>query len=116
MATPLRVFLNELMGLLDRHPIDQTTDEEPTLWDEKTIVLITYGDQIRDANTPTLQTLRKFLLKHALQEVINSVHLLPIFPYSSDDGFSVIDYRQIDEHLGDWEDVELLGQTFDLGD
>ncbi len=106
--------LKRIDGLLDRHPIEKTADEAPTLWDEKTIVLITYGDQIRDAETPTLQTLRKFLLKHAIQEVISAVHLLPIFPFSSDDGFSVIDYRQIDEPLGDWSDVELLGESFDL--
>ena len=76
--------LKRIDGLLDRHPIEKTADEAPTLWDEKTIVLITYGDQIRDAETPTLQTLRKFLLKHAIQEVISAVHLLPIFPFSSD--------------------------------
>ena len=42
------------------------------------------------------------------------IHLLPFFPWSSDDGFSVIDYRRIRPDLGDWQDVELLGESFDL--
>ena len=48
-------------------------------------------------------------MKYHLDELINTVHILPFYPYSSDDGFSVIDYRRIDPALGLWEDVfELL--------
>jgi sucrose phosphorylase len=46
------------------------------------------------------------------------LHILPFYPYSSDDGFSVIDYRAVDPALGSWEDVEALGKErklcFDL--
>lgn len=46
------------------------------------------------------------------------LHILPFYPYSSDDGFSVIDYRAVDPALGSWEDVEALGSgrklCFDL--
>ncbi len=84
------------------------------LWDESTVVLITYGDQIQDAKIPALRTLRNFLVEHQLDQSIDTVHLLPIFPYSSDDGFSVIDYRAIRTDLGDWQDVKHLGKKFDL--
>ena len=84
------------------------------LWDESTVVLITYGDQIQDAKIPALRTLRNFLVEHQLDQSIDTVHLLPIFPYSSDDGFSIIDYREIRTDLGDWQDVKHLGKKFDL--
>ena len=92
----------------------QAAGKDKALWDESTIVLITYGDQIRDEGVPSLRSLRNFLVEHQLDRSINTVHLLPIFPYSSDDGFSVIDYRAIRTPLGDWQDVKHLGQKFDL--
>jgi sucrose phosphorylase len=61
-----------------------------------------------------LVVLREFLLASNLQDLINTVHILPFFPYSSDDGFSVIDYRQIDPALGDWNDVAQLNEHFGL--
>ncbi|MEG0759767.1 MAG: alpha-amylase family glycosyl hydrolase, partial [Raoultibacter sp.] len=78
---------------------------------EKDAMLITYGDAItRDGEKP-LQTLRTFLNEHLDGEITN-VHLLPIFPYTSDDGFSVADYQTVDPALGSWEDVTALGQDF----
>jgi sucrose phosphorylase len=44
--------------------------------------------------------------------VVNGVHLLPFYPYSSDDGFSVIDYKQVNPALGVWDDVARVGQNF----
>ena len=89
-------------------------DKGEPLWDESTIVLITYGDQIKNEGVPSLRSLRNFLVEHQLDRSINTVHLLPIFPFSSDDGFSVIDYRAIRASLGDWQDVKHLGQKLDL--
>ena len=93
---------------------DQSVHQQDPLWDESTVVLITYGDQIQDDNVPALRSLRNFLIEHQLDQSINTVHLLPIFPYSSDDGFSVIDYREVRTDLGDWQDVKHLGQKFAL--
>ena len=42
------------------------------------------------------------------------VHLLPFFPYSSDDGFSVINYRQVNESLGGWEDITRFSKQYRL--
>jgi glycosidase len=92
-------------------PSFRTQDE---LWTEQDVVLITYADQVRRAEGTSLAALNQFLLDHHLDECINTVHLLPFFPYSSDDGFSVIDYKQVDPECGDWEDVTLLGDSFDL--
>ncbi len=83
-------------------------------WDQTDAVLITYGDQVHQAGEAPLVTLRKFLVERGLGELVSTVHILPFFPYSSDDGFSVIDYRQVDPALGDWNDVALLGRDFNL--
>ncbi len=80
---------------------------------ERDAILITYGDQIRTPKRLPLQTLADFLETH-LQDAISGVHLLPFFPYSSDDGFSVIDYRQVDPRLGTWDDVARIGGKFRL--
>ena len=75
--------------------------------------LITYGDQIQEAGQPPLKTLAAFLETH-LGTAINGVHLLPFFPYSSDDGFSVIAYDEVDPQLGTWEDIARIDQNFRL--
>jgi len=82
-------------------------------WDETDTVLITYGNSIVDSQQSPLQTLHAFLRQHLTSE-IRSVHILPFFPYSSDDGFSVIDYYQVDPKLGSWHDIEKIGEDFDL--
>lgn len=80
---------------------------------EKDVMLITYGDSIISENDKPLRTLKKFL-DNSCREEITNVHLLPIFPSTSDDGFSVSDYRKIDENLGDWEDIEELSKNYGL--
>lgn len=82
-------------------------------WSEASTILITYGDTIVKANEKPLKTLRRFLSKH-FKNVIRGVHILPFFPYSSDDGFAVTDYDQVREDLGAWDDIEKIGEEFQL--
>ena len=49
-----------------------------------------------------------------MADTIGGVHLLPFFPFSSDDGFSVTDFWKVDPRLGTWNDVALLGKNFRL--
>ncbi len=93
-----------------RHPGGLSGKSELT---EADCVLITYGDQVRAANKPPLQTLTEFLSNRTLG-AISAVHILPFYPSSSDDGFSVMDYYAVDPDLGTWSDVEELGQRFEL--
>ena len=76
-------------------------------------ILITYGDQVRDSSGSPLRVLLDFCNQQLLG-VVSGIHILPFFPYSSDDGFSVIDYRQVNPDLGSWEEVSRLGQNFRL--
>jgi glycosidase len=80
---------------------------------ERDAMLITYGDQLQSHGQPHLKTLFEFCESH-LHGVISSIHILPFFPWSSDDGFSIKDYRQVDMTLGDWADVEHLASAFRL--
>ena len=80
---------------------------------ERDVVLITYGDQVREDDKSTLQSLREFLVER-VEESINSVHVLPFYPYTSDDGFSVVDYKAVNPDLGSWSDVRELGDNFRL--
>ena len=81
--------------------------------ESKRRVLITYGDSIKANDEAPLVTLRRFL-NHELKGVVSAVHILPFTPYSSDDGFSVIDYYGVNPSLGTWTDVEAIGKDFDL--
>ncbi len=82
-------------------------------WSEKDIILITYGDSIIKEDQPPLRTLKKFL-DTTIANTINSVHILPFFPYSSDDGFAVIDYSSVNESLGTWQDIEQISKDYHL--
>ena len=67
-------------------------------------ILITYGDQVQAQNEKPLKTLKRFCDLY-ISGVVSGIHILPFYPWTSDDGFSVTDYRQIDPALGDWDDV-----------
>lgn len=76
-------------------------------------ILITYGDQFRRRDEAPLQTLADFAQRH-LGGRLSAIHILPFYPYSSDDGFSVIDYRAVDPALGEWDDIRHIGKNFQL--
>lgn len=80
---------------------------------ERDALLITYADQVREPSVSPLRTLTEFLEAHA-RAIVSGVHLLPFYPASSDDGFAVMDYKEVDRALGDWQDIGRLGQSFDL--
>ena len=80
---------------------------------EKDSILITYGDAIQAGKQKPLQVLTHFLQQN-VNNAISTVHLLPFFPYSSDDGFSVIDFTRVDPELGTWRDIDILSEAYDL--
>ncbi len=79
----------------------------------KDVILITYGDQVNRDHEASLQTLKEFLDSH-LKGVINSVHILPFYPSSSDSGFSVVNYSAVDPHMGSWREIESIGADYRL--
>lgn len=96
---------------LGRYGVGLRPARPDSIWSEKDVVLITYGDTVSDPEEPPLRTLRRFCTRH-LKGAISTVHVLPFFPWSSDDGFSVKDYRQVDPTLGTWDDIRALASEF----
>lgn len=92
-------------GLASSSPRDRVSERDS--------IMITYGDMVQQQGQPPLQSLAAFIQKY-LADAVSTIHILPFFPYSSDDGFSVIDYRAVDPELGDWDDVSRLGENFRL--
>ncbi len=100
-------FINEREG----KGLEQ--EDKPSTIDQEDIILITYADHIKKDDEAPLQALERFLNKY-LTETISTVHILPFFPYSSDDGFSIIDYYRVNPEYGDWRDIKEIGKTFRL--
>ena len=90
--------------LLARHAEDRTGGVE---WSERDVWLITYPDQFRRPDEAPLDTLRNVYTRH-LQPILNGVHILPFFPWTSDDGYSVADYTRVDDRYGDWSHISSL--------
>jgi len=72
--------------------------------DEGTAYLITYGDAFRRGGEAPLHTLASVLRDH-VRDAVTDVHLLPIYPWTSDDGFGVVDHREVNPELGTWDDI-----------
>ena len=108
----------ELKAILDtfreQHPhlLENVSPPEERLT-ERDAILITYADQFREPTRPPLQSLHTFLQAYT-RNMLSGVHILPFYPYSSDDGFSVIDYTQVNPEFGTWDDVERIGRDFRL--
>ena len=106
-------LVERISGLLEGYQnitgVDQV-GEQASKFSEEDVILIAYGDIVQDPPKPALQSLGQCLDRN-LGSQINSLHILPFFLYSSDDGFSVIDYRVIEPKLGTWEDFRVLAQS-----
>ncbi|QJQ96927.1 MULTISPECIES: sugar phosphorylase [Halomonadaceae] len=107
--------LRRLTKMLPHHrqALAGRAGESRPLWSERDQWLITYGDSIIDGDRPPLEVLDEFL-ENRLGETFSGVHVLPFFPWSSDDGFSVVHYREVNPALGDWSHVQRLASHRDL--
>jgi len=94
-------------------PPANTAGHDAPTWSEKDQWVICYGDSILDEGTPPLAVLDTFLQSY-LGDAISGVHVLPFFPWSSDDGFSVIHYREVNSELGEWAHIQTLASHYDL--
>jgi sucrose phosphorylase len=87
-------------------------DKKKELWSEKDVLLITYADSIIKKNQKNLITLSNFLTKYCKE--FTYVHILPFFPFSSDDGFAVEDYKKIKKEHGSWNDLNKITKSFKI--
>ncbi|MFO7845936.1 MAG: alpha-amylase family glycosyl hydrolase [Balneolaceae bacterium] len=110
--------LQETHSLLESYELKPMQDPVPhkNVWSHKDHILITYGDMVQPEVGEAvckLHVQHKFLNEYA-KDIISSVHILPFFPSTSDDGFSVVDYKKVDSRLGGWEDIERMSNDYRL--
>ena len=105
------IAVNDVIDLVFKYK--QRIDSKPYHLSEKDVILISYGDQVNRDHEPSLQTLNIFMDQH-LQGVINSLHILPFYPASSDSGFSVVNYSAVDPHMGSWREIYQISQKYRL--
>ena len=82
-------------------------------WDETDVALISYGNSIMEEGKAPLTSLHDFLTTY-VKDTINDVHILPFFPFCSDDGFAVKDFYKVNETLGDWQDIRTIAEDYRL--
>lgn len=102
---------NKIFPLIEKFPIKKREAQE--YFSQEDVVLITYGDSLCSDREAPLITFHRFTAKH-LKDVFSTIHILPFFPYSSDDGFSISDFYSVNPKLGSWEDIKLLSGNFQL--
>ncbi len=81
---------------------------------EKDLILITYGDLVVGKGHSPLASLMEFIQRPRFRDLFNTIHILPFFPYSSDRGFSVTDFKSVDPNLGSWSDIDDIGEDYQL--
>ncbi len=108
---------SKLEALMDRYrgklsaPDGYASGELPL--NETDAIMISYGDSFHGSDGVPLSYLLRFLDDEA-EGVVSGVHILPFSPYSSDDGFSVLDYREVNSDIGGWDDIQAIGDEFVL--
>ncbi|WP_406944914.1 alpha-amylase family glycosyl hydrolase [Halobacillus sp. SY10] len=102
-------YLEQFQTFIEEWSSKSWTTPQPLT--EENVYLITYGDSIFQDGKESLPILHRFL-KEEVGQMITDVHLLPMFPYTSDDGFSVKDYREIDPVLGTWEHIRTFSNDY----
>jgi sucrose phosphorylase len=103
--------LERIAPVIEKYAVKKSKKE--SYFSQKDVVLITYGDSLKKDGQAPLATLHAFANQY-LKGAISNIHFLPFFPYSSDDGFAVMDFFQIDPELGTWQEVASIGRDFEL--
>lgn len=103
--------VNDIIDLIFKYK--QRINSQEYHLSEKDVILITYGDQVHCDHEPSLKTLDEFMNKY-LNGIINSVHILPFYPSSSDGGFSVVNYSAVDPRMGSWREIESISSKYRL--
>jgi glucosylglycerate phosphorylase len=102
-----------IRAALGRHGAGPAGPAGRRSWTERDAVLVTYANQVTSPGERPLRTLHGFLRQH-LAGLVNTVHVLPPFPSTSDDGFAVVDHTSVDPALGTWGELSAIARDFGL--
>ena len=113
LGADLEGLAQALIELIGAKPEETGAFQQINHWSQRDAIVITYGDSLQNNNEKPLVTLRRFLDDHTAG-LLSGVHILPFYPWSSDDGFAVIDYSSVNDALGDWNDIGAIASSYDL--
>lgn len=114
MSEPaLKQLAFELIEIMDVGQQPTMSRSSKSQWDERDIIAITYADTILEQRKKPLVALKHFLDSY-LKNTVSAVHILPFFPFTSDDGFSVLNYSSVNESVGSWEHIETIAKDYHL--
>ena len=112
-VSDLTTLASDLIRLMRLDDVEPIKNRYINHWDQKDTVLICYGDSVLESDQKPLSTLKSFLDTYS-KGVIDGVHILPFYPFTSDDGFSVLDYSSVNPSLGEWEDIVAIANDYSL--
>ncbi len=101
----------KIISLINKYK--KKIESKPYILTQKDVILITYGNQIFHEGETALATLKRFLDEY-VEDYINTVHILPFYPWSSDDGFSIVNYKGVCPQMGSWKDIKALSKDHRL--
>ncbi len=109
--------LERILKVHYAHKPPELIEHEATLepaerFTERDMILITYADAVRSREATGIEALHRFV--ETYYDAINTIHMLPFFPYSSDRGFAVVDFKAVDPKVGSWDQVRELAFDYDL--
>jgi len=109
----------ELKNLMDVYARTEVINKKRKKYDDRVVInekdafLITYPDTIYKNGESPLFTLYNFLKKY-VKDAVTAVHILPFFPSSSDGGFAVKNYKEVDPGFGSWGHIRKIAQDYRL--
>ena len=107
-------YAKRINELIDNYKSKSNFKKKEESWSEKTVLLITYADNInKGVSGKTLEDLTLFYKKY-FSGFLDTVHFLPFFTSSSDGGFSVKNHEEIDPNFGNWEEVTKLSKNTNI--
>ncbi len=110
ILTPIQIkkLTNQIFNTIKNEKYNK-----PKRINQKDILLITYADTIKSKNKKSLVVLEDFLNKF-IKKTINTIHILPFYPSSSDGGFSVKDFFKVDKQHGSWKSIKSISNRYKL--
>jgi sucrose phosphorylase len=106
-----REVLSRLLALLEEYP--SSPHRPAASFSARDAILISYADMLHGGGEPPLDLLAAFC-ERRLAGRFSHLHILPFFPSSSDEGFSVLDYTSVDPRFGGWAQIARIGRSLGL--
>ena len=113
LLTPPAKIADALIDIMRLGNVNKIPVQYQNHWDQRDAIMISYGNTLLKDGEKPLETLLHFLDTWSAG-CINGVHILPFFPYSSDDGFAVMDFSSVNESLGSWRHIQQIASRYRL--